>query len=153
MFGYNLLPESQGSVHAISADPRAPPEIVHNYLTHPKDQAVSIAMFRFMRALYEQPAVKPFITEEMLPGSLVQSDADILQAFNRLGGTGYHATGTCSMGNEPLGVVDARLQVRGVGGLRVCDLSVFPTNIAGNTQGPAMAAGWRGAELILEDHR
>ncbi|WP_231639098.1 GMC family oxidoreductase [Sphingomonas profundi] len=149
IFGYNLLPESQGSVLARSSDPAEVPEITHNYLSHEKDRRTSVAMFRWMRRMFEQPAIKPYIKQEMLPGPQVQSDEDILAAFNMLGGPGYHATGTCAMGS----VVDARLRVEGVDGLRVADLSIFPTNVSGNTNAPAMAAGWRAAELILDDRR
>lgn len=151
IFGYNLLPESQGSVRIRTTDPREAPEIIHNYLSHEKDREVSIRMFRYMRRIFEQPAIKPLIKAEMLPGPQVQSDDEILDAFNMLGGPAYHATGTCSMGHHPQSVVDERLRVHGLSNLRVADLSVFPTNVSGNTQGPAMAAGWRASELILDD--
>ena len=147
IFSYNLLPESQGSVMATSADARINPEVVHNYLTAEIDRTRSIKSFRWLRTMFDQPAIKPYIKAELLPGEHCQSDDDILAAFNMLGGPAYHATGTCSMGT----VVDERLRVNGVSGLRVADLSVFPTQISGNTNGPAMAAGWRASELILED--
>jgi choline dehydrogenase-like flavoprotein len=83
----------------------------------------------------------------------VQSDAQIIEAFGRYGQSGYHAAGTCKMGNDAMSVLDDRLRVRGVTGLRIVDLSVFPTLISGNTNGPAMAIAWRASDLILEDAR
>lgn len=147
IFSYNLLPESQGSVMAKSTDPRDNPEITHNYLSAETDRERSIKSFRWIRKMFEQPAIKPYIKHELLPGSHVQSDADILAAFNMLGGPAYHATGTCSMGT----VVDERLRVKGISGLRVADLSIFPTQVSGNTNAAAMATGWRASEIILED--
>ncbi|MDX3899136.1 MAG: GMC family oxidoreductase N-terminal domain-containing protein [Sphingobium sp.] len=147
IFSYNLLPESQGHAMAKSADPRDNPEVVHNYLSAEIDRERSIRSFRWLRKMFEQPAIKPYVKQELLPGPQVQSDADILAAFNMLGGPAYHATGTCTMGV----VVDERLRVKGVSGLRVADLSIFPTQVSGNTNAPAIATGWRASEIILED--
>lgn len=147
IFSYNLLPASQGSVMAKTADPRDNPEVTHNYLSAEIDRIRSIRSFRWLRKMFEQPAIKHYIKQEMLPGANVESDEDILAAFNRLGGPAYHATGTCTMGT----VVDERLRVIGVTGLRIADLSIFPTQISGNTNAAAMATGWRASEIILED--
>ena len=151
--GYFLWPESKGSVMAVSADPYQSPEIRHNYLTDERDRKANLEMVREMRALMNQPALKPYIKEETLPGAKLRSDADILAAFHTLGAAGAHATGTCAMGEDALSVVDNRLRFRGIEGLRVVDLSVFPTNISGNTNGPTMAVAWRASEMILEDAR
>jgi choline dehydrogenase len=88
---------------------------------------------------------------ELLPGPDVQSDDQILSAYDQLGGPGYHAIGTCRMGVDSSSVVDEKLRVRGVSNLRVADISVFPTLVSGNTNGPAMAAAWRAAEIIAND--
>jgi len=84
-------------------------------------------------------------------GPDVHSDDQIIDAFARLGQSGYHACGTCRMGKDARAVLDERLRVRGVDGLRVADISFFPTLISGNTNAPAMALAWRAADLILED--
>ncbi|MNE66146.1 Alcohol dehydrogenase [acceptor] [compost metagenome] len=91
--------------------------------------------------------------EETFPGPAVQTDEQILDAYRRFGSTTYHAVGTCKMGraDDPMAVVDNKLRVRGVQGLRVMDISVFPTQVSGNTNGPAMATAWRGAQIILAD--
>jgi choline dehydrogenase-like flavoprotein len=83
----------------------------------------------------------------------VQTDEEILDAFARRGQSGYHACGTCRMGVDATAVLDERLRVNGVSGLRVVDLSLFPTMISGNTNGPMMALAWRAADLILEDSK
>ncbi len=151
ILGYGLLPTSVGSVMIQSADPYAPPAIDQNALSTEEDRAVAIATVRYMRRLFEQPVIARYIKAEMLPGPAVDTDEEILAAYNRMSGPAYHALGTCRMGTDPDSVVDPRLRVRGVSNLRVLDISIFPTQISGNTNGPAMAAGWRGSELILED--
>jgi len=151
MLGYGTMPKSQGSLMIRSKDPRENPKLIHNHLTHEDDKAVAIGTVRFIRRLFDQPTIKPYISGEMVPGPKVHSDEAILDEYNRMSGPGYHTAGTCSMGNSADSVVDERLRVRGVTGLRVADLSVFPTLVTGNTNGPVMAAGWRASELILED--
>jgi choline dehydrogenase len=105
---------------------------------------------RLIRRLYAQPALAKYVVEETWPGPAVQSDDEILDAFHRIGGAGYHAAGTCRMGADPGSVVDPKLRVRGVDGLRVADISVMPSLVSGNTNAPAMAMAWRAADLILE---
>ncbi|WP_281783296.1 GMC family oxidoreductase [Sinimarinibacterium flocculans] len=151
MLGYVLRPESQGSLRIQSRDPVQNPEIVHNHLSHEYDRRVAIATARFIRRIFEQPELKPYVKGETLPGTKFQSDDEILEAYSLMGGAGYHAAGTCRMGSDATSVVDERLRVRGVEGLRVVDLSVFPTLVSGNTHAPVMAVAWRGSELILED--
>lgn len=153
LFGYVLRPESQGSVTIRSSDPNEPPLIRPNYLATDYDRQTSVAMVRYLRELAGSPALAPYLVEETTPGAAVQSDAQIIEAFGRYGQSGYHAAGTCKMGNDAMSVLDDRLCVRGVTGLRVVDLSVFPTLISGNTNGPAMAIAWRASDLILEDAR
>jgi choline dehydrogenase-like flavoprotein len=151
ILGYATQPQSQGTVSISSADPAAPLDIVHNFLAHPTDRKTAIATIRYIRNLFSQPAILPYIEAETLPGKVVASDEEILDFCHKIGGPGYHVAGTCKMGTDDLSVTDARLRVHGVSGLRIADLSIAPTLTSGNTNGPAMAIGWRAAELILED--
>jgi choline dehydrogenase-like flavoprotein len=148
IIGYNMRPESKGSVMITSADSSAPLQVIANYLSDPRDKDTAIGTVRFMRALFEHPLVRPYVKAELLPGPSVQSDEEILTAYDKVSGPGYHAVGTCRMGTDANSVVDEKLRVRGVTGLRVADISIFPTLISGNTNGPAMAAAWRAAEVI-----
>ena len=151
LHSYGLRPNSQGHVRITSADPDAPAHVDPNYLADEQDCRIAVASMRFMRRLAEQPSLSALIADETRPGSAVQTDEHMLDAFRHGGQSGYHACGTCRIGDDAEGVVDARLEVRGVQGLRVMDLSIAPTMISGNTNGPVMAMAWRGAELILED--
>lgn len=151
LFSYPLRPRSQGSVTIESADPARPARIVTNYLADEYDRQVSIGAFRFMRRIVQSEPLRKLVKSESYPGPKVQSDEQILEEFRQRGQSGYHACGTCAMGSSDDSVLDARLRVRGVEGLRVMDLSIIPTMVSGNTNGPMMAMAWRAAELILED--
>jgi choline dehydrogenase len=152
-FGYVLRPQSQGQVLIRSRDPNEPASIKPNWLTAGYDRRTSIDMVRLMRRLLSAAPMKNLLAEETTPGTAVQSDDEIIDAFSRLGQSGYHACGTCKMGQDEMSVVDERLRVRGVSGLRVVDISIMPTVTSGNTNAPAMAIGARAADLILEDAR
>ena len=145
-------PESTGSVELASADPLAPPRIRAGYLTHPHDAKVLVAGLRILREIYAQPAFRGLVTgEEYLPGNDVTSAAG-LEAFARAkGGTVFHPAGTCRMGGDEASVVDERLRVRGVAGLRVIDASVMPRVVSTNTNAAATLIGEKGAALVLED--
>lgn len=151
-FGYVLRPESRGTVMARSADARDPPSIRPNYLAADADRRSSVDVVRFLRRWLAHPSLAALVGEETTPGSAVQTDEQIVEAFAQRGQSGYHACGTCRMGADSRSVVDARLRVRGVSGLRVADLSFFPTMVSGNTNGPVMALAWRASALILEDN-
>ena len=151
LFSYGLRPNSQGHVRITGADPDMPAIVDPNYLADADDRRIAIASMRFMRQVAGQPALAALIAEETRPGPAVQIDAEVLDAFRSAGQSGYHACGTCRMGGDAGSVVDTRLKVRGVQGLRVMDLSIAPTMLSGNTNGPVMAMAWRGAGLILED--
>jgi choline dehydrogenase-like flavoprotein len=151
--GYPTSPRSQGTVHIVSKDPKAAPKIEVNYLTDAYDRHVSVHMFRFMRKLLDSAPLADIVAQETIPGAAVQTDDEILASFTRFGGPGYHACGSARMGNDPMAVVDARLRVHGVDGLRVVDISIFPTQTAGNTNAPALATAWCAADLIIEDQR
>ena len=149
IFGYPLRPESQGSVRLRSKNPAEMPLIRANYLSTEYDRRVTVDMFRCIRRLCAQEPLRPYIAEETLPGPGVEGDEQILEHCAR-DESGAHAIGTCKMGQGALAVVDERLRVRGVDGLRVMDCSVMPTQVSGNTNGPVMAMAWRAAVLILE---
>jgi choline dehydrogenase-like flavoprotein len=151
LMGYPSQPRSQGSVHIRSADPTEAPEIKVNYLTDEHDRRVSIHMFRAMRRLIEHPSLAEVVGEETIPGPRVQTDDEIIDAFATYSGPGYHACGSARMGSDPMAVVDSRLRVHGVSGLRVVDISIFPTQTSQNTGAPAMAVAWHAADIINED--
>jgi choline dehydrogenase len=113
--------------------------------------AFMVDMARLVRRYVRQPALQPFIGEETIPGPAAESDEDLARSLEWLTSPGIHATGTCRMGDAANSVVDSRLRVHGCQALRVVDCSVMPTLPSGNTNGPAMAIGWRAAELIASD--
>ena len=149
LFGYPLRSRSAGSIAIRSTDPLAPALIHPNYLFDPYDQAVTIAMFRFMRSWLKQPAIAPLIACETLPGPAVETDADIIGAFKSRGTAGLHACGSVAMGRDDA-PLDERLCVRGVNNLRVVDCSIMPTMVSANTNGPIMAMAWRASQIILQ---
>ncbi|WP_028223041.1 GMC family oxidoreductase, partial [Paraburkholderia oxyphila] len=151
LYPYLLRPTSQGSVMIQSADPNALPQIDPNYLATDYDRNVSIGMVRYVRRLVGQEALRPYVVSETKWTRDAQTDDEILDAFRKYGQSGYHASGTCRMGSDAAAVVDERLRVRGVSGLRVMDCSVCPEIIAGNTNAPMMAMAWRASDLMLED--
>jgi len=149
LFSYGLRPRSQGHLRITSPDPDVPPEIDPNYLADPHDQAVAIGAMKAMRRIAGQTPLAALIAEETRPGPAIQGDDALLEQVRQGGQSGYHACGTCRMGGDDASVVDPMLRVRGVQGLRVMDLSVAPTMVSGNTNGPVMAMAWHAADLIL----
>ncbi|WP_224008961.1 MULTISPECIES: GMC family oxidoreductase [Paraburkholderia] len=149
--GYYLRPKSRGSVAIQSADIAQPVLVDANWWGDPEDRKLLIDMLRLMRKFAAQSALAPYIVREVTPGPQYQSDDEIFQALQWLVSPGVHATGTCRMGAPEDSVLDSRLRVHGVDGLRVVDCSSMPTPPSGNTNGPAMMLGYRAAELILED--
>ncbi|MCU4161983.1 GMC family oxidoreductase N-terminal domain-containing protein [Acidiphilium sp. AL] len=148
---YDLYPDSRGSLHIVSADPTTSPRIQANYLSHPKDQAVSIASLKLIRHIASQPALKSLIVRESRPGPEIASDEDLLDYVRRTGHTCWHPVGTCRMGLGPDAVVDPELCVYGVSGLRVVDASVMPFLVASNTNVPTVAIAEKAAALITDD--
>jgi choline dehydrogenase len=143
---------SRGHVAIASADPFAPPRIVANAFSHEKDVADMLAAVRFLRTIAAQKPMAEIIDAEILPGASLQSDADLIADFRKRSGTVYHPCSTCRMGSDAsVNVVDSRLRVHGVSGLRVADASVFPTLIAGNTNAAAIVTGWKAGRMIQED--
>jgi choline dehydrogenase len=150
----NCRPTSRGHINIRSANPKDHPLICGNAFATDHDVGEMLAAVKFIRHIAAQEPLKSLIIEELRPGPAVQSDADLIHDFRQRSGTVYHPSCTCRMGPDSrTAVVDPRLRVHGIQGLRVCDASVFPNLIAGNTNAPAMMVGWRGADLILEDAR
>jgi len=145
--------DSEASLEIVSADPDAALRITPNWLGSEHDRRQAIDMVRYVRRYVSQPALAEVIASEVSPGAAIESDEDILAMVRASALCGTHAVRTCRMGRDERSVVDERLRVRGVHGLRVVDCSVMPGLISGNTNGPAMATGWRAADLILEDAR
>jgi choline dehydrogenase len=146
--GYVLRPDSEGQVEITSADPAANPRIAPNFFTSDHDRRVGVALFRRMRELFAADPVARHIAAETTPGPDVVTDQQSVDAALDDGYCGYHAVGTCAMGPSTDDVVDPRLRVRGVDGLRVMDASVLPVMVSGNLNGPVMALAWRAADLI-----
>lgn len=146
-----LRPESRGHIRIRSRDPAQPPEMQPNYLSTQRDRATAVAGVKAARAIAASPAMRPYVRREVKPGPDATSDADLLEFCRNNGATIFHPSGTCRMGSDPLAVVDARLRVRGVGGLRVIDCSVMPTLVSGNTNAPAVMMAEKAVDLIRED--
>jgi choline dehydrogenase len=148
-----LRPESRGSLKIRSADPSAPPEIRINYLATETDRAAFVDGIRILRQILARPALKSYSVEEVYPGVKAVSDEDLLDYCRTTGSTVYHPTSTCRMGNDPLAVVDQRLRVRGIEGLRVVDASIMPDLMSGNTNAPTIMIAEKASDMILEDAR
>jgi choline dehydrogenase len=151
----NLRPTSRGSVHVTGSDPFAPPLIAPNYLATDDDRKVAADSLRLTRHIVAQPALAPFAPDELLPGTGIVSDEDLARAAGDIGTTIFHPVGTCRMGpaGDPASVVDARLRVHGVRGLRVVDASVMPTITSGNTNSPVLMIAEKAAIMIRADRR
>ena len=149
-YAHVMRPESKGSIHITSADPRSPPAINFNFLSAAPDAEITVRAIRMARELMTAPAMQAIKTTEIAPGSEKESDDDILQWVKEVGETTYHPVGTCKMGPDEMAVVDDRLRVRGIDGLRVADASIMPTLISGNTNAPSIMIGEKVAEMILK---
>jgi choline dehydrogenase len=150
----NCRPTSRGHVRIASADPMAPPAITANAYSTEEDVHEMLAGVKFLRRIAAQPVFARWVERELRPGPEVQTDAALVEDFRRRSGTVYHPSCTLRMGTDPAtSVLDPRLRVRGVDGLRVIDASSFPTLIGGNTNAPTIMTGWRGAEMVLADAR
>ena len=143
-----LRPTSRGSVRIRSADPRSAPAIRYNYLATEHDRRTMIDGMRLLRRILEQPAIRPYIASEHLPGAQVQTDDEWLGYFRDTGSTIYHPTCTAKMGTGADAVVDSQLRVKGLEGLRVVDASVMPAVVSGNTNAAVIAIAEKAADLI-----
>lgn len=148
---YRMRPESRGTLTLRSADPRDPPVLRPNYLSVRSDVIALREGVKRLREVFAQAAFAPYRGEELSPGPGVRTDADIEAYVRANAESSYHCVGTCRMGSDDASVVDGRLRVRGVEGLRVVDASVMPVVTSANTAAPTMMIAERGAEFILAD--
>ncbi|WP_374574849.1 GMC family oxidoreductase [Phenylobacterium sp.] len=151
----NLRPASRGSIHAASADPAAAPAIQPNYLSAPEDERVAVESLKLVRRIVAQPPLARFHPQERGPGADARSEDELLAAARALGATIFHPVGTAKMGAaaDPMAVVDERLRVRGIAGLRIADASIMPTITSGNTNSPTLMIAEKASRMILEDAR
>ena len=146
----NCRPTSRGEITLRTSDPFDHPRIVANAFSTDHDVAEMLRAVKYLRHIAAQDPIRSLIAEELRPGPAVQSDEDLIADFRARSGTVYHPSCTARMGpSAATSVVDSDLRVHGVSGLRICDASVFPTLIGGNTNAPSILVGWMGAERIL----
>ena len=147
----HLRPEGRGSVRLKCPDPLVPPRIRLEYLSTSYDIDAMLYGMRLARKIASQPSLRPYVLEEVLPGPMVSTDADMTEDLRRRGVSNLHPVGTCRMGHGGDAAVDPRLRVHGIAGLRVIDASIMPQVVGGNTNAPAIMIGEKGAAMILED--
>ena len=149
-----LRPESAGYVRITSPDPMRYPSIQPNYLSTELDRRVAVGGIKVARRIAAAPPLASQIIEEFVPGAQYRTDAELLEAARLYSQTIYHPTSTCRMGrDEDRAVVDARLRVHGIDGLRVVDASIMPEIVSGNTNAPTIMIAEKAADMILEDAR
>jgi choline dehydrogenase len=147
----NLRPTSRGQVRIVSPDPMGHPEISPNYLATGEDRRVAADAIRLTRRIVSQPALQQYRATELRPGAEVDGDEPLARAAGDIGTTIFHPVGTAKMGTDDMAVVDPRLRVNGLDGLRVVDASIMPTITSGNTNAPTMMIAEKGADMILQD--
>ena len=148
MIAYQLRPESRGEIKLKSPDPFDAPAVHPNYLAAETDQRTIVAGLKLCRQILATPHMQSFIEAEFQPGSAVESDEELLDYARRRGGTVYHPTSTCKMGNDPMAVVDPELRVYSLDGLRIADASIMPTVVSGNTNAAAIMIGEKAADMV-----
>jgi choline dehydrogenase-like flavoprotein len=148
---YPIRPETPSSVHISGNSLHAPPVIDARFLETERDRDAVAPVLEIARAVLAQAPTAPLIQAEEFPGPSVATGKDTIEYSHRTGTGIYHAVGSAAMGPADEDVVDARLAVRGVTGLRIADASVLPVQVSGNTSAPAMLVGYRAADLILGD--
>jgi choline dehydrogenase len=149
----HLRPRSRGTVRLASADPTVPPLIDPNYLEDARDRELSIKGLKLAQEILGQAPLKPFIKAERLPGPDVRTDDDYFAFICQHSKTSHHPAGTCRMGSDAEAVVDIRLRLNGIEGLRVADASIMPTIISSNTNAAAIMIGEKAADMIRADHK
>jgi choline dehydrogenase len=147
----HLRPEGRGRLSLKSPDPLSPPRIEFKFLETAHDIDAMLYGMRLARKIAAQPALEPYIAEEVQPGLAVASDEALIEDLRNRGVSNLHPVGTCRMGLRGDAVVDPRLRVHGVRGLRVADASIMPQVIGGNTNAPSIMIGEKAAAMILED--
>jgi choline dehydrogenase len=148
-----IRPKSRGRLRLKSANGKDAPDILMNYLAHPDDCKALIAGIRWMRRIYAAPPLAGQVVKENMPGQQRQSDEELLAYLRQYAQSMFHPVGTCRMGHDPLAVVDDRLRVHGLQGLRVVDASIMPSISSGNTNAPTIMIAEKAAQMILEDAR
>src|SRR5689334_2448858 len=146
-------PDSRGSIHIKSGVPGSEPAIRPNFLSAQTDRDAAVAGMQIARKIVSHPSMAKYVAFENNPGDKVKSYDEWLDFARRTGQTTYHVIGTCKMGNDPMAVVNDRLQVHGIAGLRVIDASVMPTVTSGNTNAPTIMIAEKGADLVKQDAR
>jgi choline dehydrogenase len=149
----NLRPTSRGWVRITAPDPEAHPAIQPNYLSTQDDQRVAAQAIRLTRKIVSMPSLAKYRAMEFRPGPQFEREEDLAKAAGDISTTIFHPIGTAKMGSDEMAVVDARLKVRGLAGLRVADASVMPTITSGNTNSPTLMIAEKAASMILEDGR
>jgi choline dehydrogenase len=148
-----VRPDSRGTIMAVSPDPFEYPAIRPNYLSAPSDLQVLISGVRHTRRIFAQPAIARYSVAETVPGPGIETDEQFAEFARQAGTNVFHPVGTCKMGTDPMAVVDPRLRVHGIVGLRVIDASIMPAVTTGNTNAPTIMIGEKGAAMIREDAR
>lgn len=146
-----LRPHSRGYIEIQSNNPDKYPAIHPNYLSDARDLKVAVNSIKVARKIAEAPALAPHILDEYVPGRKYQTDEELLEAARQYSQTIYHPTSTCKMGHDDMAVVDDRLRVHGVKGLRVVDASIMPEIVSGNTNAPTIMIAEKASDMILED--
>ncbi|MGE0225359.1 MAG: GMC family oxidoreductase [Acetobacteraceae bacterium] len=147
----HLRPDGRGTVRLASRDPLAPPAISFDFLRTEYDMRAMIEGIKLARRIVAQPAMRPYVMEELPPGPGTASDEDLAEFVRQTGVSNHHPSSSCAMGTGANSVVDSRLRVFGVGGLRVADASIMPVVVGGNTNAPSIMIGEKAAAMILED--
>ncbi len=149
----NLRPESRGHIRIKSPDPFDSPSIRPNYLSAPRDRQVAAESIRLTRRIVAQDSLQKFNPREFKPGPEYETDEELARAAGDISSTIFHPIGTCKMGDDPMAVVDDRLRVHGIEGLRVVDASIMPRITSGNTNSPTIMIAEKGADMIRKDRR
>ena len=147
----NLRPESRGTIRLKSANPYDSPSIRPNYLSAERDKQVAAQAVRYTRNIVNQPALAKYKPQEFKPGLELKTQEDLVKAAGDISSTIFHPIGTCKMGDDPMAVVDGRLRVHGLRGLRVVDASIMPTITSGNTNSPTLMIAEKASEMIKAD--
>ncbi len=145
---WQMRPQSRGYVEARSANPNDMPAINPRYLSDESDRRALLGGLRYARRMFDAPALKRYVKDESLPGRDIQTDDELLDYARRYGGTCYHASCTCMMGQHAMAVVDSQLRVHGLEGLRVIDASVMPAVTSTNTNAPTIMIAEQGARFV-----
>lgn len=148
-----LQPKSRGTVRLANADPNSMPLIDPNYMGEKEDIRIAVQAIKMVRKVMAQPSLASVVIEEVEPGPQIQSTDEIGEWIKKVATTMWHPVGTCRMGQDDRAVVDARLRVKGIDGLRVIDASIMPNTTSGNTNAPTQALARLGAMLFVEDVR